>query len=311
MVWKQHGVIFVPDGTRTWSRTHAQAPSAILLGDRIRVYYGTRDSDNRSRPGFFEVDRRDPTRVIRVHDGPVMDLGKLGAHDEDGVVPSQIVISGAEFRLYYGGVSRGGNVPYRMSVGLARSDDGGLTFQRAYEGPVLDRTLHEPYMTMAPNMLRTDACWMAWYGSGTGWVDIDGKFEPTYRIMAARSEDGIAWTRTGEPCIPALHPLEANTRPSVLKTAEGYEMWFCYRGSQDYRGGAGSYRIGYATSPNGSDWTRHRDPEGLFPTGAGWNSVMMAYPCVVEADGRRIMFHNGDGFGQSGVGCAIDDQDGN
>jgi hypothetical protein len=144
-----------------------------------------------------------------------------------------------------------------------------------------------------------------WYGSGTGWVEIDGKFEPTYQIKLAYSDDGIAWRQTNHTCIPKLHPLEANTRPSVMRTANGYEMWFCYRSSRGYRDGDGSYRIGYATSKDGRDWTRQPDPEGLAPGGRGWNSATMSYPSVIAADGRKIMFHNGDGFGQSGVGCAV------
>ncbi|TAJ72560.1 MAG: hypothetical protein EPO51_08610 [Phenylobacterium sp.] len=234
-----------------------------------------------------------------------MDFGKPGTHDEDGVIGSQIVAVGEELRLYYGGVSRGGHVPYRMSVGVARSLDGGLTFQRVFEGPVVDRTPDEPYMTMAPNILIEDGLWTMWYGSGTGWVEIDGKFEPTYQIHVAYSDDGLRWRQTGHPCIPKLHELEANTRPSVMRTAEGYEMWFSYRNSREYRDGAGSYRIGYATSTNGRDWVRRPDPEGLQPTGVGWNSATMSYPSVVAADGRKIMFHNGDGFGTTGIGCAI------
>jgi hypothetical protein len=144
-----------------------------------------------------------------------------------------------------------------------------------------------------------------WYGSGTGWVEIDGKFEPIYQVKVAHSDDGLTWRQPGQACIPKLDELEANTRPSVLRTAHGYEMWFSYRNSRDYRDGAGSYRIGYATSADGIEWTRRPDPEGLQPVGSGWNSATMSYPSVIEADGRRIMFHNGDGFGASGIGCAI------
>lgn len=305
MAWRQLGVVFRPTGDLDWSRTHAQAPSAIVMGERIRVYYGTRNAENRSRSSFFEVDRADPTKLVYVHDKPVMDFGKPGTHDEDGVIASQAVAVGDELRLYYGGVSRGGHVPYRMSVGLARSLDGGLTFERVFEGPVIDRTPHEPYMTMAPNMVRTAQGWTMWYGSGTGWVDVDGKFEPTYQIKVAFSDDGIVWRQTNHACIPKLHPMEANTRPSVLETSTGYEMWFCYRSAEDYRDGSGSYRIGYAVSADGLTWDRRSDPEGLQPTGQGWNAMTMAYPSVVAADGRRIMFHNGDGFGTTGVGCAI------
>ena len=235
----------------------------------------------------------------------MLDLGKPGTHDEDGVIASQVITVGEELWMYYGGVSRGGNIPYRMSVGLARSLDGGLSFERAFDGPVVDRTPFEPYMTMAPNIIRTDAGWTMWYGSGTGWEEIDGKFEPTYQIKLALSDDGVVWRQLNHPCIPKLDPLEANTRPSVRTTPDGYEMWFCYRNSLHYRDGAGSYRIGYAVSRDGHAWDRRPDPPGLQPTGVGWNSVTMAYPSVIEVDGRTYMFHNGDGFGKSGVGCAI------
>jgi hypothetical protein len=140
MAWQQLGRVFKPDGGFDWSRTHAQAPAAIVMGDRVRVYYGTRNAENRSRTSFIELDRADPTRLLYVHDRPVMDFGKPGTHDEDGVIGSQIVpVGDDELRLYYGGVSRGGHVPYRMSVGLARSLDGGLTFERMFEGQVFDR----------------------------------------------------------------------------------------------------------------------------------------------------------------------------
>lgn len=308
MGWRQHGVVFLPDGRADWSRSHAQAPAALIMGDRIRVYYGTRNAENRSRTSFFEVDRTDPTRLVYVHDRPVIDFGKPGTHDEDGVIASQMVPVEGELRMYYGGVSRGGHVPYRMSVGLARSLDGGLTFERLFEGPVVDRTPLEPYMTMAPNMLFERGVWTMWYGSGTGWVEIDGKFEPTYQIKLAYSDDGVAWRQTNHVCIPKLDELEANTRPAVLRTQDGYEMWFCYRSSRGYRDGEGSYRIGYATSLDGRTWDRRPDPDGLAPTGEGWNSATMAYPSVVVDGARKIMFHNGDGFGRSGVGVAILDE---
>jgi hypothetical protein len=305
MSWIQQGVVFTPDGTREWSRTHAQAPSAIDLRGRIRVYYGTRDADNRSRTSFFEVDRDDPTKLLYSHDRPVLDLGKPGTFDEDGVIASQLLEVGDELWMYYGGVSKGGSVPYRMSIGLARSLDGGLSFSRFFDGPIVDRSPQEPYMTMAPNVLREAGGWTMWYGSGVKWTLVSGKYEPVYVTMVAHSTDGIEWLRTGLPCIRQQFPDEANTRPAVLKTSTGYEMWFCHRHSQDYRDGQGSYRIGHAVSVDGQVWDRVEGDLGLEPTGAGWNASTMAYPSIVVVGGRKIMFHNGDGFGKTGIGCAV------
>jgi hypothetical protein len=207
--------------------------------------------------------------------------------------------------MYYGGVSKGGSVPYRMSIGLARSLDGGLSFSRFFDGPIVDRSPQEPYMTMAPNVLREAGGWTMWYGSGVKWTLVSGKYEPVYVTMVAHSTDGIEWLRTGLPCIRQQFPDEANTRPAVLKTSTGYEMWFCHRHSQDYRDGQGSYRIGHAVSVDGQVWDRVEGDLGLEPTGAGWNASTMAYPSIVVVGGRKIMFHNGDGFGKTGIGCAV------
>ena len=301
-------MIFASQGTHSWSRSHVQAPTAIEINGRIRIYYGTRNAENRSLTSFIEVDRFKPKRVLYVHDRPVMDFGQVGTHDEDGVIASQIIYVGGELWMYYGGVSRGGTVPYRMSIGLAVSKDGGVSFKRMFQGPVIDRTPSEPYMTMAPYVIREGEKWTVWYGSGVRWININEKYEPLYVIKAATSSDGISWHRSSHVCIKPLHDLEANTRPSVLRTGSGYEMWFSYRSSVNYRDGPGSYRIGHAFSSDGINWQRQKDPLGLSPVGTGWNSVTMSYPSVLVIEGRKLMFHNGDGFGKSGLGCAILEQ---
>ena len=234
-----------------------------------------------------------------------MQLGEPGTHDEDGVMTGCLVAGDEGVLFYYTGWSRGYTVSYRVSIGLAKSTDGGVTFERVFAGPVVDRTPLEPYMTMSPYVLRHDGKWKMWYGSGTGWTPVDGKMEPLYVVKYAESEDGIKWQQDDVTCIEPKHALEANTRPSVMITPSGYQMWFSYRHSVDYRDGEGAYRIGHATSEDGKRWERQADPEGLAPGGEGWCGRMVTYPSVVEVDGRRIMFHNGDGFGQSGFGYAL------
>jgi len=218
---------------------------------------------------------------------------------------SSLMLSGEDLWMYYTGWSRGGgSVPYRVSCGLAISRDGGLTFERPYLGPVVDRTRFEPFLTMTPYVLRQGERWMMWYGSGTRWLDVAGRMEPLYAIKYAESTDGVAWNQANILCITPLHALEANCRASVMKSPGGYEMWFCYRHAEDFRGGAGSYRIGHAVSSDGIGWKRLEDPKGLEPGAGAWNSTMMAYPAVISARGRQLMFHNGDEFGRTGFGYA-------
>jgi hypothetical protein len=81
-------------------------------------------------------------------------------------------------------------------------------------------------------------------------------------------------------------------------------MWFCYRGTQDFRDGSDSYRIGYAWSTDLINWTRNDDRVGIEPSIDGWDSKMLAYPCVVEVGEKILMFYAGNGFGRDGFGYA-------
>jgi len=297
--------IFKPSGLFPWSQSHAQVPTALLMDDHIKIYYATRDKDGRSLTSFVTVSREDPSKILYVHDRPILELGNPGTHDEDGVMVGSVVAHEDTILLYYTGWSRGHTVPYRVSIGLAKSIDGGINFERVFEGPIVDRTPLEPYMTMSPYVLFTDDKWQMWYGSGIGWTSENNKLEPLYIIKYAESKDGIQWAQNNITCIEQRHSLEANTRPSVLRTSNGYEMWFSYRHSVDFRDGAGAYRIGYATSKDGKNWDRAIHFADLDPPLTGWNNCMAAYPNVLECDNKKILFYNGNGFGKTGFGYAI------
>ena len=61
--------------------------------------------------------------------------------------------------------------------------------------------------------------------------------------------------------MPPRDDGEAFSHPSVLKDSDVYRMWYCFRDSEDYRDGRGSYRMGYATSRDGCVFER-RDAAG-------------------------------------------------
>jgi hypothetical protein len=51
-------------------------------------------------------------------------------------------------------------------------------------------------------------------------------------------------------------------------------------------------------------WSRDDPEAGIDPSEHGWDSKMIAYPAVVVANGRTLMFYNGNGFGVEGFGYA-------
>jgi hypothetical protein len=307
MRWAKRGLIFTPNTEWAWSQTHAQVPTVDKLSDSVwRVYYCARDASNQSRISYFDIEAGNPRNVLHQHDAPIMELGKLGAFDDAGMMPSSIVTVGHIKYLYYTGWSVRKSVPYHNAIGLAVSHDGGRSFQRMGEGPVLGITLHEPYFIGTATVLHEEGRWRNWYAACTGWEMVEGKAEPRYHLKYAESVDGIHWEREGVVAIDYQGAQEGGlVRASVIREAGAYRMWYSRRGIQSYRTAREqSYRIGYAESDDGIHWRRLDERAGIDVSSNGWDAEMIAYPCVVQTDTETFMLYNGNGFGQSGIGYA-------
>ncbi len=311
MRWIKKGLIFTSENQYEWMAHHACVPIPDKVNDEVlRIYFGPRDRQGRTRTAFIEVEADNPSNVLYVHDRPVLDLGKLGTFDDSGAMPSCIVNHDGKKYLFYIGWNLGVTVSYRNSIGLAVSEDGGLSFNRVFEGPVVDRTPVEPYFCASPfAMVDDNGKWKLWYASSTGWVVVHEKAEPLYQIKYAESDDGRYWTRNNTTCIEYTFEGEANARPTVIKENGLYRMWYCFRGSIDYRTNKEeSYRLGYAESHDGIKWTRKDEEVGIERSAEGWDSMMMEYPYVYEHRGRKYMLYNGNGFGVTGFGYAVLDE---
>jgi|SRR5262245_670092 len=307
MQWEKRGLIFRVDNHYPWMVHHACVPTAEKISDKVlRIYFGPRDAENRTVVAFIEVDADNPSHVLRVHDRPALGLGDVGTFDDSGAMPCCIVNQGGRKYLFYVGWNRCVTVPYRNAIGLAVSDDDGITFQRVFQGPIVDRTRLEPYFCASPFALFEDNKWKLWYASSTGFVSVNGKPEPLYQIKYAESADGLSWNQPNIVCIHNDFAGEANARPCVLKEDGRYRMWYCYRGSLNYRTDVNqSYRIGYAESRDGLQWDRLDRLVGIDRSVEGWDSIMTAYPFVYEHRGRKYMLYNGNGFGETGIGYAV------
>lgn len=305
--WVKRGLIYRVDNRLSWARTHAQIPTVDVLDDkRLRIFFSSRDETNRSLIASMDVDALNPAVILDIKAEPLLPLGKPGTFDDCGMMPSSVVDWHGEKYLYYIGWNVRNTVPYHNSVGVAVSNDGGRSFRRAYDGPVMDRTSEEPYFCATTCIRIENGIWRNWYLSCTGWEMIAGRMEPRYHLKYAESDDGIQWRREGRVAIDYGGPAEGGiVRASVRKDGLLYRMWYCYRGLADYRSTReASYRIGYAESGDGVVWRRMDDQAGIALSDEGWDSEMLAYPEVVDAGGRRYMFYNGNGFGQTGFGYA-------
>jgi hypothetical protein len=282
-------------------RSHAQNPMPEPLGGGIyKVYFATRDSRNRSRGGFFVFDMARPFEVLEVSDRPLIDLGPLGAFDDSGVMPSGLVDRDGARYLYYTGWSRTVDVPFAFHIGLVMSRDGGKTYARPSLAPVLGRNPHDPYITGAPFVLLEGGGFTMWYISGTKWVQEGEGAKPKhfYTVKRAESDDGFAWRTNPHLCLEYEAQEYAIARPVIRRLADRYEMWFTFRG------GADTYRLGLATSPDGREWTRDPDTIGIDISPEGWDSEMVCYGHPFEHRGQLYVLYNGNAYGATGVGLA-------
>lgn len=124
-------------------------------------------------------------------------------------------------------------------------------------------------------------------------------------ILAATSADGIEWTRVSpQPVMKADQVWEkvAVMSPSVLwsEADKCYHMW--YSGGQHAKPDA----IGYATSPDGTSWTKHAENPVFAPTGSStWDGVKIAGSQVVTSGPEYLMFYMGiDGSDTARIGLA-------
>jgi len=312
MKWEKKGLIFKPKGDLLWSLSHAQVPVADYYENEnyIKLYFSTRDEKGRSLPGFIIVDADNPKRIIKVADEPILPLGALGTFDDCGVMPSWITNNNNEKWMYYIGWNVRNTIPYHNSVGLAISKNNGVTFKKFSEGPLWDRNYVEPYYSGTSCVVFDQGIWKNWYLSCTEWRIVDGKSEPRYHIKYAESKNGIDWVRIGKIALDYQSENEAGiVKASVIIEKGVYKMWYSYRYFDSYRTSKKtSYRIGYAESKDGIKWERLDSNKNLTLAPSDniddWDGLMVAYPHIIDVNGKRLMFYNGNGFGKSGVGYA-------
>jgi hypothetical protein len=299
--WQKRGLVF--DTARrsvgAWMRHSALTPTPVALdGERIRVYAGFRDMEGVSRIGYVDVSADDPTRVIRVSREPVLDVGRGGCFDDNGMILGDVVQGPGGLHLFYVGFQRVARAKFLAFTGLAVSTDGGERFRRVQETPILDRAPGRSTIAAVHSAHYGQGRWRLWYAAGDEWETIGGKPFPRYHIRHVETASLEAIPRTDHACLLPRGSEYRIGRPRVYRLDGRYLMYFT-RGNR-----SGEYFPGVAVSEDGLAWERRDESLGLALSAHGWDSRTICYPALLAQPGRLLMFYNGNDMGVDGFGVA-------
>jgi hypothetical protein len=312
--WKRLGKIFDPTNHALANRCveFAQSPQTLVLDDRVRVYFSTRERDSvgkfLSHVAYADFSR-DMTRLLGVSQHIVLPLGGLGCFDEHGIFPINVLRDQNRVLAYTTGWNRKVSVSAEASIGMAISNDDGQTFERYGLGPIMTASLNEPFLVADAFVQRYGEIYHMWYIYGTKWQKFSETEPPdrVYKIAHATSPDGINWHRDGRQIITdRLNADECQALPTVIHVNGVYHMYFCYRQAYGFRQDSSrGYRLGYARSSDLENWVRDDNLGGIDVSAEGWDSQMQCYPHLFMSDGKVFLLYNGNEFGRHGFGLAI------
>ena len=299
--WKKLGQLYVPKATGQHPKliSHAANPLPLHLeGDVYRIFFSGRDERNRSSVGAIDIDIVQ-RKIVTEHYLPFFEHGSAGSFFADGVsIGNCYETNGVQYMLFMGWQC--------PTDGHWRGDIGRLivtpevTLKLDNSEPFMGSNAIDPISLSYPWVLsRPTNGFDMWYGSTLTWDAGNG--EMLHLIRHASSDDGHHWHRSGLTVPYELGRAQAFSRPTVVSGRYGgFEMWFSFRS-----GSGEKYRIGYATSNEGLNWTLDLDKAGISVSDNEWDSEMIEYPFVFDHDGNRYMVYNGNGYGKTGFGLAV------
>jgi hypothetical protein len=299
--WQKGGMIFqiAKHGVGGWMNNSAMTPTPFRINDAvIRVYAGFRDTMGVSRIGYVDVSAENPNEILAVSRQPVLDIGRDGCFDDNGVILGDVVAAPDGIYMFYVGFQLVAKAKFLAFAGLAKSLDGGNSFERVSTSPIMDRGPGRDFITAIHSATLEDGRWKIWHCWGNSWEMINDRPYPRYDIRYLETDDLLAIPRESVLCLQPQGTEYRIGRPRVYRMAGKYVMYFT-KGTT-----TGEYSPGFAWSDNGVDWIRKDDELGISLGSSGWDAQMLCYPALIQHRDKILMFYNGNHMGADGFGFA-------
>jgi predicted GH43/DUF377 family glycosyl hydrolase len=275
--------VMLPGSGTDWDRESVGAGSVIYHSNKYHMWYTGGPLLSETYIGYATS----PDGIIWTKDNnnPVLAKGTAGSWEESFVHNSKVMVINNTFHMWYT-AHKGIDGSFDFQIGHATSADG-VTWIKDPNNPVLKRGSSGSW----------DYAWIS-----VGSVLYDGTRYHLYymgynginsiRIGHATSSDGLTWTK--DPSNPVLVSGSNgdwdNPRvdfPTVIFDGTTYHMW--YSGGDYFK-----WKIGYATSTNGSNWTKSSSNPVLSTGQPGnWDYRSVTAMSVIDNSGKYKMWYWG------------------
>jgi len=208
---------------------------------------------------------------------PVLEPGPSGWDVYMIADPSVLYENGVYMMWFHGHPYEGSHA----RIGVANSTDG-VNWTKYSGNPIIasSRPWEESHVYLM-SVIKDNGVYKMWY---TGRSYLGAK------IGFANSTDGFSWTKyVGGPVLDAGLGVSWDSKhvaePSVIKEGSTYKMW--------YRGQNGTIsQIGYATSPDGLNWTKYAgNPILQIGSPGALDSLGVGAPSVIKEPGEYKMWY--------------------
>lgn len=285
----ENNPVLDPSRTGQWD-DWTNGVSIIRFGGQYRMFFASWSGGG---IGWATASVDDPVTWTVNPANPVLKPGPSDSFESRLInQPRCIKITDSHWRMYYTGWHGD-----EWKVGLAESFDGGVTWSKYPDNPILlaGPGNYDIKAACVPHVIKDGDLYKMWYTA----VNSQGKISIAY----ATSENGINWQKYKNN--PVLAPIPNSTlenriisRCCVLKESGTYKMWYSMQGQ--------TYRIGYAESIDGIHWERSPLNPVIDISTTGFDNESTSYPEVQHHDdGTYRMWFCGNGYGSVGYAQAL------
>ena len=294
--WEKYsGNPVLTPGPYEWNSLWVIDPSVIADGDTLKMWYIGYDGLGTTNY-FGYAWSLDEGLSWEKHPDYVFERAESwDIWDGVQVYSPYILRENGTYKMWYTGVGMSAN----LQVGHATSEDG-ISWTRHGENPIFPpQDIWATDVWDVSVLNETDKYGVWFFG-----LNFDDPVDPVFGIGHATSTDEVSWLN--QATSPVLLPGNAGDWDefgiySVNVTTENdvYNMWY----SAGLLGEA--HKIGHATSPDGSTWTKDDSNPVLQPYPGQWDGANVNAPSVLVLPGKLRMWYDGTGeTGDQQIGTA-------